>query len=88
MSLTAGAVTPTGTIAIPTSRIVPGSFHSKVVLTASIGGILVLVTTTVFLAFKIKRCLRERKAHQRRHRRDNRLKGRDWELLEADGIPA
>ncbi|KAF9510875.1 hypothetical protein BS47DRAFT_1347356, partial [Hydnum rufescens UP504] len=69
---------------IPTSRIVPGSFHSKVVLTASIGGILVLVTTTVFLAFKIKRCLREREAHRRRHRRDNRLKagtGSYWKRM-------
>jgi len=88
MSLTAGAAAPTGTDTIPIPRIVLGSFHSKVVLTASIGGILVLVTTSLFLAFKINRCLRERKAYRRRHQMDNRLKGRDWELLEADGIPA
>lgn len=46
------SVAPTSTNGRPTEHEEPGSFHSKVVLTASIGGILVLVTTALFLAFK------------------------------------
>lgn len=36
---------------VPTTQ--PGSFHRKIVLTATIGGVLVIFTTALFLAFKV-----------------------------------
>lgn len=78
--------------------------HIKIVLTISIGGVLVLVVTALFLLFKvggglykklplmnnnlqIKRHLRNRKGGSRQHFPYNRRNSRDWEALEADGIP-
>ncbi|KAG8925698.1 hypothetical protein FRC03_003689 [Tulasnella sp. 419] len=71
------------------------SFQSKVVLTATIGGILILSCSALWLCFKCSRYIRARR--QKARRRDvmenksihNRRKGRNaWDIQETEGIPA
>jgi len=71
----------------------PGSFHSKVVLTAVIGGILILACTTIFMVFKVSRYIRSRREKARLKgllEGSNRYrKGRNaWDIQETEGIPA
>ncbi|KAF8321104.1 hypothetical protein DL93DRAFT_2072789 [Clavulina sp. PMI_390] len=89
---------------VPTQK--PGSYHHKIVLTATIGGALVLVLTVLFCVFRIKRWMKARqrgyehsyarysrsdKGHnsgnKRKHGRYMRP-AREWDALDADGIPA
>jgi len=71
----------------------PGSFHSKVVLTAVIGGILILVCAIIFLVFKISRYIRSRRERTRLmgmlDEKGQHRKGRNvWDMHEPEGVPA
>jgi len=82
------------TISASTSATInkPGSFHSKVVLTAVIGGVLILTCTSLFLLFKMSRYIRYRREKARLKgllESSHHRKGRNaWDIQETEGIPA
>ncbi|KIO24363.1 hypothetical protein M407DRAFT_244504 [Tulasnella calospora MUT 4182] len=73
----------------------PGSFHSKVVLTATIGGVLILACTALFCSFKVSRYIQSRREKARLrgllegNGNNQHRKGKNaWDILEDEGIPA
>ncbi|KAG9000497.1 hypothetical protein FRB93_012702 [Tulasnella sp. JGI-2019a] len=93
--------TSTSTSSNPTPSLKPGGLQSKVVLTAVIGGVLIIACSILFLLFKISRYIRSRQARARRKAllrethdagldlmMERRRKGRNvWDVHEPEGIP-
>ncbi|KZO97256.1 hypothetical protein CALVIDRAFT_536289 [Calocera viscosa TUFC12733] len=90
-------ITPTSTdgaaSATSSSNMLLQSFKSKVVLTATIGGVLVLAVTIFLAVFKISRGIRSYRESKRRRRLAVKVgtgrKGRNaYEIFEWEGVPA
>ncbi|KDQ07833.1 hypothetical protein BOTBODRAFT_38521 [Botryobasidium botryosum FD-172 SS1] len=69
------------------------TFKSKIVLTAVIGGLAVLVCFVLFLLFKISRCIRRRREKKRQqlmlgNKRGISKRRNAWDVAEVEGIPA
>ncbi|QRV95702.1 hypothetical protein RhiJN_23720 [Ceratobasidium sp. AG-Ba] len=67
--------------------------RSRIVLTATIGGVIILAITLAIITIRVSRCLRGRSDRKRRRRllnttAGNRQKRNAWDVHEWEGTPA
>ncbi|KDN47669.1 hypothetical protein RSAG8_03459, partial [Rhizoctonia solani AG-8 WAC10335] len=66
--------------------------RSRIVLTATIGGVCILAVTVAFIAIRVSRWLRGRSDRKRRRKllniTGNRQKRNAWDVQEWEGTPA